>query len=110
MRPVGVVLRALDLCMAALLAQFAESLSPQAQMIFHLCDARSAGLPLDLQLTLPYFQPQLLPAQSVELLAKLFGMLAKSRCFIADRYFLLPQCRLAAAKFSSFLRQPCGLC
>ena len=90
---------------AALFAKFLKGLSACAEMIFHLRDARAAGVPLLLELALANFEAKLFAAEAFELLRKLFALLRESGGFIPNRGFLLQELGFATIEFCALFLQ-----
>ncbi len=90
---------------AALFAKLLKRLAASAQMIFHLRDARAAGVPLLLELALADFEAKFFAAQAFELLRELFALLRESGGFIPNRGFLLQELGFAPVEFRAFFLQ-----
>ncbi len=106
MLAVGVILGAVDFRVAALFAQFLERLAAHAQMIFHLRDARAAGVPFLLKFPLADFQAQLFAAETFELQGELLALLGKGRRLVTDGSNLLLKRGFALPEFGALLVQP----
>jgi hypothetical protein len=71
---VGIVARAIDFRVAALIAQLVQRLASHAQLVFHLGYAGPVGLPLCFQRALAGFEACFFRAQAFELLSELFAL------------------------------------
>src|SRR5580698_7626759 len=74
-------------------------------MVFHLRDARAAGVPLLLELALSNFESKFFAAEAFELLRKLFTLLRERGGFIPNRGFLLQELGFAPVEFRALFLQ-----
>src|SRR5271167_2810411 len=95
-------------CMAAQFAKLLKRLPASAQMIFHLGDARAAGVPLLLELALADFEAKLFAAEAFELLSELFALLGQGSGLIPNRGFLLQEQGFTPIEFRAFLLKTRG--
>jgi hypothetical protein len=105
MLAVRVVTSAIYFRVAALFAKLLKRLPARAHVIFQLCDAGAARVPLLFELALADFQAKLFAAETFELLCELFALFGESGSLIPDRGFLLQKRGFPAVKFRALLLQ-----
>src|SRR6266436_2411719 len=108
MLAVGIVARVIHFRVAALFAKILKRLAAHAQVIFHLCNARAAGVPLLLELTLADFEAKFFTAEAFELLREFFALLGERGGFITNRGFLLLKRGFAPIEFRTLILEARG--